>query len=212
AITLPLREQFDAADLYYATLLHELGHWTGHPTRLDRDLVHTFGSEGYAREELRAEIASLLIGEELHIGHDPTRHAAYVAHWIKILEDHPFEIHAAAADAEKIFKYLTALERKQEIKAEQHGDRVQPFALETGDVISYKEHRYEVLRSDKSIIIQDQLSGAQVRLQKEDGLYRSLVQHKAQSMGRGVSQQLPQDKTMSDEPHAVESLGSRYHR
>ena len=53
-ITLPARNQFPTADGYYATALHELGHWTGHPSRLARDLAHPFGSEGYAREELVA--------------------------------------------------------------------------------------------------------------------------------------------------------------
>src|SRR5690606_35804647 len=46
-ITLPERTQFATADRYYATALHEVGHSTGHPTRLDRDLSHPFGSEGY---------------------------------------------------------------------------------------------------------------------------------------------------------------------
>ena len=63
---------------------HELGHWTGHPNRLDRDLAHPFGSEGYAREELRAEIASLITGQELQIGHDPEQHAAYVGSWLRL--------------------------------------------------------------------------------------------------------------------------------
>lgn len=53
-IHLPAKAQFPSADRYYATALHELGHATGAPTRLDRDLSHPFGSEGYAREELRA--------------------------------------------------------------------------------------------------------------------------------------------------------------
>ena len=57
---LAVRMGFKTADAYYATALHELGHWTGHPSRLDRDLAHPFGSEGYAKEELRAEIASLM--------------------------------------------------------------------------------------------------------------------------------------------------------
>lgn len=87
---MPLKEQFDAADKYYATVLHELGHWTGHKDRLDRSILNTFGSEGYAREELCAEIASLLIGQEFKIGHDPEQHAAYVNSWIKLLQDNPF--------------------------------------------------------------------------------------------------------------------------
>ncbi|MCP5303767.1 MAG: DUF1738 domain-containing protein, partial [Pseudomonadales bacterium] len=82
-IHLPHKHQFEIPDRYYATALHELGHWTGHESRLNRDLAHPFGSEGYAREELRAEIASMLLGNELGLGHDPSQHAAYVASWIK---------------------------------------------------------------------------------------------------------------------------------
>lgn len=117
AITLPERHQFHTTDGYYATALHELGHWTGHSTRLDRDLSHPFGSEGYAREELRAEIASLMLGDELGIGHDPGQHAAYVGSWIKALKDDPREIFRAASDAEKINSYVLGLEKEREQSA-----------------------------------------------------------------------------------------------
>jgi len=113
SIHLPDRGRFPTADSYYATALHELGHWTGHESRLDRDLVHPFGSEGYAKEELRAEIASMIIGDELGIGHDPGQHVAYVASWIKALEDDSLEIFRAAAEAEKIKNYVMAFEQKQ---------------------------------------------------------------------------------------------------
>ncbi|CDG90616.1 zincin-like metallopeptidase domain-containing protein [Xenorhabdus bovienii] len=112
-ITLPQRNQFPTADNYYATALHELGHWTGHPSRLKRDLLHPFGSEGYAREELRAEIASLMLGERLNIGHDFGHHAAYVGSWIKVLKENPREIFRAAADAEHISDYVTGFEHEQ---------------------------------------------------------------------------------------------------
>jgi putative DNA primase/helicase len=113
-IVLPERGQFPTADGFYATSLHELGHWTGAPSRLDRDLAHPFGSEGYAREELRAEIASLIVGTEIGVGHDPSRHAAYVGSWIKALENDPQEIFRAAADAEKIATMLRGFEKMQE--------------------------------------------------------------------------------------------------
>ncbi|MDX7846597.1 zincin-like metallopeptidase domain-containing protein [Aeromonas caviae] len=112
-ITLPERSQFESADRYYATALHELGHWTGHSSRLDRDLGHPFGSEAYAKEELRAEISSMILGDELGIGHDPSQHAAYVGSWIKALQDDHLEIFRAAADAEKIHDYVMAFEQKQ---------------------------------------------------------------------------------------------------
>jgi len=113
SIHLPDRGQFESADRYYATALHELGHWTGHENRLGRDLSHPFGSEGYAKEELRAEIASLMLGDELGIGHDPGQHAAYVGSWIKALQDDPMEIFRAAADAEKIHEFVLGFEQKQ---------------------------------------------------------------------------------------------------
>jgi putative DNA primase/helicase len=113
SIHLPDKGQFPSADNYYAIALHELGHWTGHPSRLGRDLAHPFGSEGYAKEELRAEIASMILGDELGIGHDPGQHAAYVGTWINVLRDDPLEIFRAAADAEKIHGYVLALEQQQ---------------------------------------------------------------------------------------------------
>ena len=113
SIHLPDKGQFPNAENYYATALHELGHWTGHSERLDRDLSHPFGSDGYAKEELRAEIASMILGDELNIGHDPSQHAAYVGSWIKALKEDPIEIFRAASDAEKIHDYVLGLEQKQ---------------------------------------------------------------------------------------------------
>lgn len=113
SITLPERSQFPSADRFYGTALHEVGHWTGAPNRLDRDLAHPFGSEAYAKEELRAEIASMILGDELQIGHDPEQHVAYVASWIKALEDDPMEIVRACSDAEKINTFILAFEQKQ---------------------------------------------------------------------------------------------------
>ncbi|WP_244907526.1 zincin-like metallopeptidase domain-containing protein [Nitrosomonas aestuarii] len=115
SIHLPHQHQFETPDRYYATALHELGHWTGYESRLNRDLVHPFGSEGYAREELRAEIASMLLGTELGIGHDPGQHVAYVGAWIKALEEDPLEIFRAAADAEKIQEYVLGFVQQQDI-------------------------------------------------------------------------------------------------
>lgn len=115
SIHLPERSQFSTHDRYYATAFHELGHWTGHATRLGRDLAHPFGSEGYAREELRAEIASLLLGQELAIGHDHQHHASYVASWISMLKRDPLELMRAAADAEKISTYVLGLSQQQTV-------------------------------------------------------------------------------------------------
>jgi antirestriction protein ArdC len=117
-IHLPERGGFKTADAYYATAMHELGHWTGHPSRLDRDLAHPFGSEGYAKEELRAEIASLMLGDELGMGHDPGQHAAYVKTWIKTLQEDPKEILRAAKDADRITAFILDFERARAVEPE----------------------------------------------------------------------------------------------
>jgi len=119
SIHLPHRAQFATAAAYYATVLHELGHWTGHPSRLNRDLSHPFGSAGYAREELRAEIASMILGSELGLGHDPAQHASYVASWIQVLRRDPLEIFRAAAAAEKIQRFVLGLAQAQELRQSQ---------------------------------------------------------------------------------------------
>lgn len=112
-IHMPGRGQFADAISYYQVGLHELAHWSGHPGRMNREGGNPFGSPEYAREELRAEIASLLMGEETGIGHEPGRNsAAYVASWVKDLQEQPLEIFRAAAEAEKIRAYIT--ERAEE--------------------------------------------------------------------------------------------------
>lgn len=113
SIHLPSQSQFPTADRYYATALHELGHATGHPSRLNRDLAHPFGSTAYAKEELRAEIGSMILGDELGIGHDGDQHVAYVRSWINTLQDDPMEIFRAAADAEKIHSLVLSYEQQQ---------------------------------------------------------------------------------------------------
>lgn len=140
SITMPERSQFPSADNYYATALHELGHWTGHPSRLDRDLSHPFGSEGYAKEELRAEISSMILGNELGIGHDPGQHVAYVGSWIKALQEDPLEIFRAAADAEKIQAFVLAFEQKQ---VQDHQVDAQQLDQEQAEVLAHIQETHK---------------------------------------------------------------------
>ena len=105
-IHLPEKQHFLSADGYYATVIHEIGHSTGHHSRLDRDMKGKRGTESYAKEEMVAELSSMMVGERLGIGYDPGQHVAYVEHWIKILKDDPKEIMRAASSAEKVCQYL----------------------------------------------------------------------------------------------------------
>ncbi len=108
-ITLPLREQFKRAGDYYATALHELSHWTGHTARLGRDLSGAFGSAEYAKEELRAELASMFLCAALGVEGDVQNHASYTAAWLTKLKGDKHEIFRAARDAEKIVDHLLDL-------------------------------------------------------------------------------------------------------
>ncbi|HAV1332677.1 MULTISPECIES: ArdC family protein [Vibrio harveyi group] len=113
-IHLPSKTAFPDETKYYGTALHELGHWTGHSDRLDRDLSGRFGSESYAKEELRAEIASMLIAQDTGVPNEPHNNAAYVKSWVKVLKDDPAEIARAARDAELISKYVMDLDKTLE--------------------------------------------------------------------------------------------------
>ena len=110
-IVLPKQEQFHSPEAYYSTALHELGHWTGHESRLDRAelMKGGFGSPEYAKEELRAEMTSVTVNGMLRLPHDPDSHASYVGAWIKTLEDNPNELRYAARDAGKMSDYILAV-------------------------------------------------------------------------------------------------------
>jgi antirestriction protein ArdC len=90
---------------YYRTALHELGHWTGHASRLGRDQTGRFGSAAYAREELVAELASAFLCASLGI--QPTvRHADYLGSWLAVLRADSRAIFRAASQASKAAEYL----------------------------------------------------------------------------------------------------------
>ncbi|MYH30719.1 MAG: DUF1738 domain-containing protein [Acidobacteria bacterium] len=127
-VVLPERSQFPSQDAYTHTALHELGHATGHPDRLNRPTLVEhggFGTETYAREELRAEIAAMMTGEQLGVGHEPRHGTAYVSSWIKALENDPREIRAAAVDAQRISDWLLARERERSL-GDEKGEQERP--------------------------------------------------------------------------------------
>ena len=126
-IHLPPRSSFDAGDKYYATALHELGHWTGHASRLDREFGPR-GTQAYAKEELRAEIASWMLGEDIGVGHDPGQHAAYVQNWIQALKDDPHEIIHACRAAEHIRDYVLEMERELGLLGDREPERGESLA------------------------------------------------------------------------------------
>ena len=132
---------FNGPHEWAATALHELGHWTGHPTRLNRDLSGKFGSGAYAQEELRAELASAFIGTTLGLPTDIPQHASYIESWIKALKNDKREIFRAAADAQKIADLALSYhpDYAATLKAE-HDTAIQTTSLPPAVVSSFYPH------------------------------------------------------------------------
>jgi antirestriction protein ArdC len=114
-VHMPPFEAFRDAFGYYATFLHELTHWTGHGTRLARNLRNRFGDEAYAAEELIAEVGSAFLCADLGITLEPRDdHASYLAFWLKLLRSDSRAIFTAAAHAQRAADFLHAQSAAQE--------------------------------------------------------------------------------------------------
>ena len=113
-VHLPEREKFKSTQSFYDTALHEIGHSTGHESRLNRDLSGGFGSQSYAMEELRAEIASIFMAQDLGIEPSEDRlqnNAAYIQSWKDEIKENPNALFTAIADADKIARYVSSKEQ-----------------------------------------------------------------------------------------------------
>lgn len=117
-IQLPPFAAFHDAQSYYATRGHETVHWTSHKSRLDRSFGREkWGDEGYAREELCAELGAAFLAADLGIALEPrSDHASYIASWIKVLQNDTRAIVQAAAHAERAIAYLHQLANPEEVK------------------------------------------------------------------------------------------------
>lgn len=118
-IQMPPFETFRDAESYYATLAHETTHWTRHPSRLDRSFGRTrWGDEGYAREELVAELGAAFLSADLDLAVEPREdHAAYIGSWLKVLKDDKRAIFQAAAHAQRAVDFLHGLQDQGTEKA-----------------------------------------------------------------------------------------------
>ena len=138
-IHLPERNAFVDLPEFYSTAMHEVGHSTGHETRLNRDLSGGFGTAKYAEEELRAEIASMFIEQDLEIETSEKHienNSAYIQEWHDKIKEDPNILFRAIADAEKICKFVMAKESLIEKETE-------PYAI-IEDENEYGETVYKV--------------------------------------------------------------------
>lgn len=115
-IMVPPFAAFVSAEAHATTLGHECIHWTRHPNRLDRDFGRrSWGDEGYAREELVAELGSVFLAADLGLAIEPRDdHAAYIASWLKVLKNDKRAVFGAASHAERAVTYLHSLQPQAE--------------------------------------------------------------------------------------------------
>jgi antirestriction protein ArdC len=104
-ISMPAFAGFKGADHFYNVAFHELGHWTGHKSRLDRDLKNRFGSRSYAAEELIAELGAAFLCAEFGFDGD-VRSAGYIGNWIELLTADKRAFFTACSQASKAADYL----------------------------------------------------------------------------------------------------------
>ena len=114
-VQMPDFVSFRDAESYYATLAHEMTHWTKHPARLARDLGRkSWGDAGYAAEELVAELGSAFLCADLNLCNEPREeNAAYIANWLEVLKNDSRFIFSAAAHAQRAAGYLNRLQPQQ---------------------------------------------------------------------------------------------------
>jgi len=119
-IYLPSREKFFGSRSefqkgFYQTAVHELAHWSGHASRLNREFGGSFGDESYAMEELVAELTAAMLAA--HLGFQYTKKSSqYLSSWIKVLKEHPQAFAQACGLASRACKYL--LEKVESLKGE----------------------------------------------------------------------------------------------
>ncbi len=126
-VALPSRSLFTNDAAYIATRFHELGHWTGHETRLDRGDFSAFGTEKYAREELVAEFVSAILCSMLGVEGNGLQHPEYLAHWRERCSDDPGVIVNAGQRAQKAVDHLIE-------QAEKNGFQFEPEPEEIEEV------------------------------------------------------------------------------
>lgn len=134
----PKREAFKNLHEFYGTNFHEMGHSTGHESRLNRDLTGAFGSEKYALEELRAELSAMFLEQEVGLAVSEKHienNSRYIREWHNEIKENPDALFTAIADADNIVKYIA--NKEQEYSRMENGE---PYAVvedvdELGDTV-----------------------------------------------------------------------------
>lgn len=127
-IQMPLPQAFESRAAYYGTAFHELVHFSGHESRLDRlKKIARFGNEAYAVEELVAELGAAYLCNEVGVPQAPSKlddHAAYIASWLAVLERDATAIFTASSQASRAVDFILSFSRQDQEAGEHHGAAV----------------------------------------------------------------------------------------
>jgi len=196
---------YDSPQLYYAAALHHLAHDTAKtalPEVTDK-----------AREELRTNIASILIGAELNLPYVLEGHQEYLKQWATLLKDDPKELFNAATDAQTIVNQVMAYEAKREQQKDTKQETQQEVKpaqaaakLTEGMEIDYKETTFKVLQEQSrgAVKVEDLNTGDKLRLKPSDGLYKSLLGQLNNPAGHEVREQ-EQEQAQEEELEMAET-------
>ena len=208
AIFLPEPSTFGSEQKYLQTAVHQLVHWTGHESRLNRPMDGKFGSLEYGKEELTAAVGSMLIGAETGIGHNFPHHQAYSSGWAKNLQDRPYEMSGVAKDAQKAMSMLMGFGQK----IEQKKTETQNMTLNKGESIAYNGTNYNVVGKKKdTVTIQKEDTGEKFKASPTDKVYENLVEARnnplAQQQKQGQEQQPEQEPELAAENEQTHKIG-----
>ena len=182
-IQVPERGQFNSQADYYATTLHELAHWTGHPSRLNRETSSDMHSESYAKEELVAEITSMFVSAETGIPQTQEHfdnHAAYVDYWVKAVKEDPNALFRAVSQAQKASEEILKHERVREREQAQSQSTPEGQTPEQKPAITEQTIRdMKLIEGDTKVFLKPRVDGQQ---------YKGKILHVDEAQGYCVQQ------------------------
>jgi len=228
AIIIPEMAQFASPEQYYAEALHQLAHWTAAEDRLNRPLVGEAGEFVMIREELRTNLASLLLSKELNLPYELNYHEGFINSWAQVMKDEPSELFKAASDAQKIVDHILGFE--QQIEEKQEADqsaqaenanetgkaaesgidtpKIDPAKLTEGEVIPHNGTEFKVIKAQKNNVYQMQDLGSErkFKMSSKDALFNELLDARNNSQEATIDRGASAEEAAYHETEAVEQF------
>jgi antirestriction protein ArdC len=204
------KDEFPSPELYYATALHELTHWLSHDSNVNRQADEP--DDNIAKEELRANIASIMISAELNLPYDPGEHTNRLHAFVQLMKEDPNQLFMAAADAQKMADFVLDLEWELKLEQQTAPARTNPNKLEKGDIINYNGTKFVVLDKLSNGVFEMQKGEEKFKMSNKTGLYKSLLDAKKnpQELSTRQNAELHEEQQEEQEPALAEEETGSY--